>query len=112
MTKVQSQHSADGLLCQFSGRIFLAVRAPASIEFAYESATWAVPRIFGSTATDYHFNSPDHYTMDQSQITESKKRSLTYIQAQEIAYKLKSKADLIQYMDKHRKCPALPLLTP
>ena len=50
--------------------------------------------------------------MDQSQITESKKRSLTYIQAQEIAYKLKSKADLIQYMDKHRKCPALPLLTP
>lgn len=32
---------------------------------------------------------------------ESKKRSLSYIKAQELEWKLKSKADFYQYLDKH-----------
>ena len=35
--------------------------------------------------------------------TQSKKRSLGYINAQELAWKLKSKEDFIQYLNKHRK---------
>ena len=34
---------------------------------------------------------------------ESKKRSLGFLQASELNYKLKSKADFVQYLDKHRK---------
>ena len=41
--------------------------------------------------------------MESQQIKESKKRSIQYLQAQEIAWRLKSKADFIQYLDKHRK---------
>ena len=39
--------------------------------------------------------------MESQQIKESKKRSIQYLQAQEIAWRLKSKADFIQYLDKH-----------
>ena len=49
--------------------------------------------------------------MENTQIDSSKKRSIVQMQAQEIAWKLKSKADFVQYMDKHRKCPHPPLLT-
>ena len=50
--------------------------------------------------------------MESSEITESKKRSLGFIQANELNYKLKSKADFVQYLDKHRKSPHLFLFTP
>ena len=49
--------------------------------------------------------------MEGNQISSSKKRSIVEMQAQEIAWKLKSKADFVQYMDKHRKCQYLLLLT-
>ena len=49
--------------------------------------------------------------MENTQIDSSKKRSIVQMQAQEIAWKLKSKADFVQYMDKHRKCLYLLLLT-
>ena len=38
--------------------------------------------------------------MDKSQIDSSKKRSITTMMAQEIQWKLKSKQDFIQYLDK------------
>ena len=38
--------------------------------------------------------------MDHNQITESKKRSLTDVVAQELAMKFKSKQDFYVYMDK------------
>ena len=41
--------------------------------------------------------------MENDPTLESKKRSLGYIQAAELQWKLKSKADFIQYLDKHRK---------
>ena len=50
--------------------------------------------------------------MDSAQITESKKRTRTQIQAQELAVKIRSKADMIDYLDKHRKSHQLPILTP
>ena len=37
--------------------------------------------------------------MESNQITESKKRSLTVMHAQELAYKFKSKQDFIVYLD-------------
>ena len=37
--------------------------------------------------------------MESNPETESKKRSLTTMHAQEIAYKLKSKQDFIKFMD-------------
>ena len=42
--------------------------------------------------------------MDPDQITETKKRSIGYMQAQELQWKLKSKQDLLTYLDSHRKC--------
>ena len=50
--------------------------------------------------------------MESSQILESKKRSLGFIQASELEYKLKSKADFLQYLDKHRKSILHLRLTP
>ena len=41
--------------------------------------------------------------MEGDQTIQSKKRSLSFIQAAELSWKLKSKADFVQYMDKHRK---------
>ena len=38
--------------------------------------------------------------MESNPATESKKRSLTTMHAQEIAYKLKSKQDFLDYLDK------------
>ena len=37
--------------------------------------------------------------MESHQITESKKRSLTTMHAQELAWKFKSKLDFLNYMD-------------
>ena len=50
--------------------------------------------------------------MDSNPSTQSKKRSLGYINAQELSWKLKSKEDFIQYLDKHPKSPIAPNLTP
>ena len=41
--------------------------------------------------------------MQQDQITESKKRSIEYLDARELSWKLKSKADFISYLDKHKQ---------
>ena len=41
--------------------------------------------------------------MENQQIDSSKKRTLGVMQANELDWKLKSKADFIQYLDKHRK---------
>ena len=38
--------------------------------------------------------------MQSSQIDSSKKRSLTMMMAKELEWKLKSKADFVQYLDK------------
>ena len=43
--------------------------------------------------------------------TQSKKRSLGYINAQELAWKLKSKEDFIQYLNKHCKYLILSIYT-
>ena len=43
--------------------------------------------------------------MEQQPNATNKKRSLGYLAAQELSWKLKSKADLMQYLDKHSKCP-------
>ena len=37
--------------------------------------------------------------MESNPVTESKKRSLTTMHAQELAYKIKSKVDFIKFMD-------------
>ena len=49
--------------------------------------------------------------MESTQIQESKKRTIGFMQAQELQWKLKSKADFIQYLDKHRKYLDLHRLT-
>ena len=41
--------------------------------------------------------------MESNQITESKKRTLGYVTAQELSGKLRSKQDFIVYLDQHRK---------
>ena len=41
--------------------------------------------------------------MDSSNDVLSKKRSIQYINARDLSSKLKSKADFIVYLDKHRK---------
>ena len=41
--------------------------------------------------------------MEQHPNPNSKKRSIGYLAAQELSWKLKSKADLMQYLDKHSK---------
>ena len=41
--------------------------------------------------------------MVDPQSIQSKKRSLGYMNAQELAWKFKSKSDFITYLDKHRK---------
>ena len=43
--------------------------------------------------------------MDSNELAKSKKRSLGYVMAQELAWKLKSKEDFIVYLDKHCKTP-------
>ena len=42
--------------------------------------------------------------MEQNQNANARKRSIGYLTAEELSWKLKSKADFIQYFDKHRKC--------
>ena len=39
----------------------------------------------------------------ETKTPQNKKRSLSFMKAQEIEWKLKSKADFYQYLDKHRK---------
>ena len=39
--------------------------------------------------------------MEAQQVTESKKRTLGFMLAGEVAYKLKSKADFLTYLDQH-----------
>ena len=41
-----------------------------------------------------------------------KKRDAHYMHAQELQWKLKSKADFLAYLDQHRKYLAFPCLTP
>lgn len=41
--------------------------------------------------------------MQEDQITESKKRSIEYLDARELSWKLKSKSDFITYLDKHKQ---------
>ena len=41
--------------------------------------------------------------MDSKPDIDSKKRSLGFVNAQELAFKLKSKQDFLIYLDKHRK---------
>ena len=41
--------------------------------------------------------------MDNSEINTSKKRILHYMQTQELQGRLKSKADFVTFLDKHRK---------
>ena len=41
--------------------------------------------------------------MDSKPAPDTKKRTMSYIRAQELAAKLKSKQDFIVYLDKHRK---------
>ena len=50
--------------------------------------------------------------MESTQITNSKKRSVGDMQATELYSRLRSKADFIQYLDKHRKYPTPSFLTP
>ena len=38
--------------------------------------------------------------MESNPITESKKRSLSFVAAQELSWKFKSKEDLLDYLDK------------
>ena len=42
--------------------------------------------------------------MVDPQAVASKKRSLTYMHANDLSSRLKSKTDFIVYLDKHRKC--------
>ena len=42
----------------------------------------------------------------------AKKRSIQYLDARDLAAKLKSKQDFVVYLDKHRKCAHQCLLTP
>ena len=42
--------------------------------------------------------------MEQNPNPNNRKRSIGYLAAQELSWKLKSKADLMQYLDKHSKC--------
>ena len=44
----------------------------------------------------------------QQQITESKKRTMGCMRAQELAWMLKSKQDFIVYLDQHCKCLPFP----
>ena len=57
-----------------------------------------------------NFN-PDNHTMEQHTNPESKKRGIGYLAAAELSWKLKSKADLMQYLDKHSKYLATSFLT-
>ena len=41
--------------------------------------------------------------MQEDPITESKKRSIEYLDARELSWKLKSKSDFITYLDKHKQ---------
>ena len=41
--------------------------------------------------------------MEQQQITETKKRTMGYMLATELQWKLKSKQDFVVYLDQHRK---------
>ena len=45
--------------------------------------------------------------MEQNPTTETKKRTMGFMLAAELQWKLKSKADFIAYLDQHRKCLAL-----
>ena len=45
--------------------------------------------------------------MEQQPNATNKKRSLGYLAAAELSWKLKSKADLLQYLDKHSKSPLI-----
>ena len=50
--------------------------------------------------------------MVDPQAVASKKRSLSYMHAHELAGRLHSKADFLVYLDKHRKCRLYSILTP
>ena len=50
--------------------------------------------------------------MESTQIQESKKRSINYMQAVELQGKLKSKVYFVQYLDKHCKYTFSSCLTP
>ena len=45
--------------------------------------------------------------MDKDPNANNKKRDANYMHAQELQWKLKSKADFVAYLDQHRKCLAL-----
>ena len=55
------------------------------------------------TLMDYHLNFPDTFNMERTQPTDPKKRTLSQMHAQELSWKLKSKADFIKYLDSHRR---------
>ena len=50
--------------------------------------------------------------MEGAQIKESKKRSIGFMQAQDLESKLKSKIDIVYYLEKHRKYCRVLSLTP
>ena len=50
--------------------------------------------------TSIYYKLKETLKMDSDPTTESKKRSIGFMQAQEMAWKLKSKKDFLVYMDK------------
>ena len=50
--------------------------------------------------------------MDSNDNIQSKKRTLGYMNANELTWKFKSKEDFIVYLDKHRKYNNILILTP
>ena len=60
---------------------------------------------------EYYFNFPETLRMDSGQPVDSKKRTLGFMLTADLAGKLKSKQDFVDYLDKHRKYPPPTSLT-
>ena len=79
---------------------------------AYASADKDLRIINWIAPLAYHFKQKADYDMEQNPEPPGKKRDAHYMHAQELQWKLKSKADFLAYLDQHRKYPALSCLTP
>ena len=97
------QKSISRLPTRYSGLAKKLRRALAQISFPY------VSKDYGGAADDlinppaYQLLIKETNSMEPSQITETKKRTLGMMQAGELAWKFKSKRDFVIYLDQHRR---------
>ena len=97
--RLASSEMVDGVVANFAGVVCNLCLILTCVSFAYVPAIWADTTIVSKGWPAEFDIIPQKFSMEQSQITESKKRQIGQITTHHYSGKFKSKQDFIIYLD-------------